>query len=192
MGQIMSSSPVPQTLKCSPLLDECLVPHSYYSPSTYYVLGRQCAERFSDKVLIPGRSANLPQTRADWIPTRGPPPCPGHGPPLGPTSCHFPSLPSSIRAFPPLWFCCYCSRCKNPTPPSLLKAHPPSCLAVGRYVSWYLAGCMRHVTDLILFILHLPLSPAHSRAFVTTCQTELNECLPQNTEQASVYSPCIS
>lgn len=117
MGQIVSS-PVPQTLKCSPLLDECLIPHGHHSPSTYYVLDKQCPERFSDKVLTPGRSTNLPQTQADWIPMRAPHPCPRHSPPAVPTSCHCPSLPSSICVFPPMvLLLLFCLQKSPPTEP---------------------------------------------------------------------------
>lgn len=153
------------------------------------MLGRQCAERFS-KVLIPGRGANLPPAQVGWIPAQVLAPARAQ-PARGPRSPPLPLTTQCIHAPPPLRLAATVSSAKAPPHQGCGKLILPA--AWPGPASPLVPGWLwRHTTDLVLFIVHLPLRPGHGRAFVTTCQVELNACLPQNTEETNVYSACTS
>lgn len=118
-------------------------------------------------------------------------PLPGCSPPVGPAPRHCPSLPSASM-LPRLYgLATTVSSAKAPPHQGCGKLILPA--AWPGPASPLVPGWLwRHTTDLVLFIVHLLLCPGHGRAFVTTCQGELNACLPQNTEETNVYSACTS
>lgn len=118
-------------------------------------------------------------------------PLPGCSLAVGPAPRHCPSLPSASM-LPCLYgLAATVSSAKAPPHQGCGKLILPA--AWPGPASPLVPGWLwRHTTDLVLFIVHLPLRPGHGRAFVTTCQVELNACLPQNTEETNVYSACTS